>query len=63
MNGVGFVMMVSLAVAGVGSGAGDFRWNQTSGGCGKAGQVPLPVTEGAPHVRFRELLVGGEVAG
>jgi len=43
--------------------AGDFRWNQTSGGCGKAGQVPLPVTEGAPHVRFRELLVGGEVAG
>ncbi|MBI4542177.1 MAG: TldD/PmbA family protein [Gemmatimonadetes bacterium] len=43
--------------------AGDFRWNQTGGGCGKGGQVPLPVTEGAPHVRFRELLVGGEVGG
>ena len=42
--------------------AGDFRWNQMGGGCGKGGQSPLPVTEGAPHVRFRELLVGGEVA-
>ena len=42
--------------------AGDFQWNQTGGGCGKGGQFPLPVTEGAPHVRFGELLVGGEVA-
>ena len=42
--------------------AGDFQWNQMGGGCGKGGQSPLPVTEGAPHVRFRELLVGGEVA-
>jgi TldD protein len=42
--------------------AGDFRFNQMGGGCGKGGQSPLPVTEGAPHVRFRELLVGGEVA-
>jgi TldD protein len=41
--------------------AGDFQWNQMGGGCGKGGQFPLPVTEGAPHVRFRELLVGGEV--
>ena len=39
----------------------DFQWNQMGGGCGKGGQFPLPVTEGAPHVRFRELLVGGEV--
>ena len=43
--------------------AGDFQWNQMGGGCGKGGQFPLPVTEGAPHVRFRELLVGGEMAG
>jgi len=43
--------------------AGDFRWNQVGGGCGKGGQSPLPVTEGAPHVRFAELLVGGEVGG
>ena len=43
--------------------AGDFRFNKTGGGCGKGGQSPLPVTEGAAHVRFAELLVGGEVGG
>jgi len=43
--------------------AGDFQWNQMGGGCGKGGQFPLPVTEGAPHVRFQSLLVGGEMAG
>jgi len=41
--------------------AADFRWNQMGGGCGKAGQFPLPVTEGAPHVRIEEALVGGDV--
>ena len=41
--------------------AGDFRWNQMGGGCGKGGQAPLPVTEGAPHVRIEEALVGGDV--
>ncbi|PYP20128.1 MAG: TldD/PmbA family protein [Gemmatimonadetes bacterium] len=41
--------------------AGDFRWNQMGGGCGKAGQGPLPVTEGAPHVRIEEALIGGDV--
>jgi TldD protein len=41
--------------------AGDFTWNQMGGGCGKGGQVPLPVTEGAPHVRIEEALVGGDV--
>jgi len=41
--------------------AGDFRWNQMGGGCGKGGQVPLPVSEGAPHIRLRDTLVGGEV--
>jgi TldD protein len=39
--------------------AGDFQWNELGGGCGKAGQMPLPVTEGAPHVRISEALVGG----
>jgi len=43
--------------------AADFQWNQMGGGCGKAGQFPLPVTEGAPHVRIEEALIGGEVAG
>ncbi len=42
--------------------AGDFRWNEMGGGCGKGAQVPLPVTEGAPHLRIREALVGGEVS-
>ena len=41
--------------------AGDFQWNQMGGGCGKSGQFPLPVTEGAPHVRIEEALVGGDV--
>jgi predicted Zn-dependent protease len=39
--------------------AGDFRWNQMGGGCGKGGQFPLPVTEGAPHVRIESALIGG----
>jgi TldD protein len=39
----------------------DFHWNQMGGGCGKGFQVPLPVTEGAPHIRIREVVVGGEV--
>ncbi len=42
--------------------AGDFRWNQMGGGCGKGGQYPLPVTEGAPHVRIETALIGGDVA-
>jgi len=39
--------------------AADFQWNELGGGCGKAGQAPLPVTEGAPHLRISEALVGG----
>jgi len=41
---------------------GDFRWNEMGGGCGKGGQAPLPVGEGAPHVRIRDMRVGGELA-
>lgn len=41
--------------------ANDFKWNQMGGGCGKGGQFPLPVTEGAPHVRIEAALVGGDV--
>jgi TldD protein len=36
----------------------DLGFNQ-GGGCGKGGQVPLPVSTGAPHVRIRNCLVGG----
>jgi TldD protein len=39
---------------------GDFQWNEMGGGCGKAGQVPLSVSEGAPHLRIRDVLVGGD---
>jgi TldD protein len=42
--------------------AADFQWHQMGGGCGKRGQFPLPVTEGAPHVRIEEALIGGERA-
>src|SRR3989475_6360523 len=41
--------------------AGDFQWNQMGGGCGKGGQFPLPATEGAPHGRIEEGLVGGDL--
>lgn len=31
-----------------------------SGGCGKGGQSPLPVTDGAPHIRIRDVTIGGK---
>ena len=36
----------------------DLEMNQ-GGGCGKGGQVPLPVSNGSPHIRIRNCLVGG----
>ena len=36
----------------------DVAWGQ-GGGCGKGGQMPLPVSEGSPHVRIRKCVVGG----
>jgi len=38
----------------------DFRIVQTGGGCGKGGQSPLPVTFGSPHLRIRNVVVGGK---
>jgi TldD protein len=29
------------------------------GGCGKAGQSPLPVSNGSPHIRIQRCLIGG----
>jgi TldD protein len=29
------------------------------GGCGKDGQSPLPVTTGSPHIRIRDVVIGG----
>jgi TldD protein len=36
----------------------DLDMNQ-GGGCGKGGQMPLPVSNGSPHIRIRECLLGG----
>ena len=38
--------------------AGDLDMNE-GGGCGKAGQSPLPVSNGSPHIRIRQCLIGG----
>ncbi len=37
----------------------DLDMNQ-GGGCGKGGQMPLPVSNGSPHIRIRHCLVGGK---
>ncbi len=37
----------------------DFTLQGGSGGCGKGGQFPLPVTDGAPHVRVNQVTIGG----
>jgi TldD protein len=31
----------------------------TNGGCGKGGQMPLPVSVGGPHLRIQNVVVGG----
>jgi len=36
----------------------DLEMNQ-GGGCGKGAQVPLPVSNGSPHIRIRRCLLGG----
>ncbi len=36
----------------------DLDMNQ-GGGCGKGGQSPLPVSNGSPHIRINDCLVGG----
>ena len=40
--------------------ANDFRICELGGGCGKGGQSPLPVTFGSPHLRIRNVVVGGK---
>ena len=37
----------------------DLEMNQ-GGGCGKGAQMPLPVSNGSPHIRIRNCLVGGK---
>lgn len=38
----------------------DLRVHDGPGGCGKAGQFPLPVSDGSPHARIRNVVIGGE---
>ncbi len=37
----------------------DLKIIESGGGCGKGGQQPLPVTFGSPHIRIRNVVVGG----
>jgi TldD protein len=37
----------------------DFQWLQTAGGCGKGGQMPLPVSMGSGHIRIQNVPMGG----
>lgn len=37
----------------------DFQISDNSGGCGKSGQSPLPVSDGGPHIRIRNAVVAG----
>jgi TldD protein len=38
----------------------DLKLHGGLGGCGKAGQSPLPVGDGGPHVRIRDVVIGGK---
>jgi len=40
--------------------ANDLIIFEGAGGCGKGGQFPLPVTFGSPHIRIRDVIVGGK---
>jgi len=37
----------------------DLQIRGGAGGCGKGGQSPLPVTDGAPHIRIQNVTIGG----
>jgi len=39
--------------------ASDFHIQDGAGGCGKAGQMPLPVSHGSPHIRIKDVVIGG----
>jgi len=41
----------------------DYKMIERGGGCGKGGQSPLPVTFGSPHIRIRNVVIGGHKGG
>jgi TldD protein len=53
----GNVFQTLKAIDGI---ANDLKICQGAGGCGKSGQAPLPVAFGAPHIRIRDVVIGGE---
>lgn len=38
----------------------DEEIHNSGGGCGKGEQFPLPVTNGGPHIRIRNVVIGGD---
>ncbi len=44
-------------IDGIGS---ELKMHGGLGGCGKDGQFPLPVSDGGPHIRIRNVVVGGK---
>jgi len=46
-----------LNIEGIGN---DLKLVENGGGCGKAGQSPLPVVSGSPHLRIKNVVVGGK---
>lgn len=37
----------------------DFFVHESGGGCGKGEQFPLPVGQASPHIRIRNVVIGG----
>jgi TldD protein len=53
----GNVFQTLTAIDGI---ANDLEICESAGGCGKSGQAPLPVGFGSPHIRIRDVVIGGE---
>jgi TldD protein len=53
LSGNVFTTLANIDVIG-----SDLEWNQ-GGGCGKGGQMPLPVGDASPHIRISRCVVGG----
>lgn len=43
-------------ITGVGN---DYHVQDGAGGCGKRGQMPLPVSHGSPHIKIKDVVIGG----
>ena len=59
LRDVTFTGNVFETLAAIDAFGNDLRIVQRGGGCGKGGQMPLPVGFGSPHIRIRDVVVGG----